>query len=102
MPRKSPYLTIKEKRKFMADIVRDNSGTYTMNEKIKAVIEDTKLEELDLERNPPEPPPPPPEDKSGGVRWDILAHLPPAENYPIPAPMRPRAADDPRAEDEAE
>lgn len=78
MPRKSPFLTIREKRKLMADIVRDTEGNYTMSEKFKAVVEDTKLEEIDLERNPPEPPQPPPPPEDGGVDWGLLSFLPPA------------------------
>lgn len=38
---------MREKRDFMARVVRDDSGEFTMSEKFKAIVEDTKLAELD-------------------------------------------------------
>lgn len=45
--RKPRHLTMREKRDFMARVVRDQSGEFTMTEKFKAIVEDTKLAELD-------------------------------------------------------
>lgn len=47
--RKPRHLTMREKRDFMARVVRDQSGEFSMSEKFKAIVEDTKLAELDAE-----------------------------------------------------
>lgn len=44
--RKKKYLTIDEKREWLAEIFRDESGDYTQTDKFKAMVEDTRLAEL--------------------------------------------------------
>lgn len=50
MPRKSKHLTLREKRDYLAKVLRDPSSEYSNADKFKAIIEDTKLEALQLER----------------------------------------------------
>lgn len=40
------FLTIEEKRLWLARIFRDNTGTYSESDKFKAMREDTRLIEL--------------------------------------------------------
>lgn len=49
MPRKPRHLTISEKRDFFTSIARDTSGEFTTSDKFKAIVEDTKLFQLELE-----------------------------------------------------
>lgn len=49
MPRKPRHLTISEKRDFFTSIARDDSGEFTTADKFKAIVEDTKLFQLELE-----------------------------------------------------
>ena len=49
MPRKPRHLTIAEKRDFFCKIARDNTDFYTMSDKFKAIVEDTKLFQLQLD-----------------------------------------------------
>ena len=49
MPRKPRHLTISEKRDFFTAIARDTSGEFTTADKFKAIVEDTKLFQLELE-----------------------------------------------------
>lgn len=70
----SRHLTIDEKRDWLANIFRDESGEYSQGDKFKAMIEDTKLAMMLAE-----------EDKKNsekqetvqGINHTILAHLPP-------------------------
>lgn len=47
MPRKPRHLTIAEKRDFFTMIARDKSGEFTVSDKFKAIVEDTKLFQLE-------------------------------------------------------
>lgn len=49
MPRKPRHLTIPEKRDFFTSIARDKTGEFTTADKFKAIVEDTKLFQLELE-----------------------------------------------------
>lgn len=49
MPRRPRHLTIAEKRDFFAKVSRDTNGEFTMSDKFKAIIEDTKLFQLELD-----------------------------------------------------
>lgn len=49
MPRKPRHLTISEKRDFFTYIARDTSGDFTTADKFKAIVEDTKLFQLEME-----------------------------------------------------
>lgn len=49
MPRKPRHLTIAEKRDFFTSIARDTSGEFTTADKFKAIVEDTKLFQLEME-----------------------------------------------------
>lgn len=40
------FLTIEEKRAWLARIFRDTSGEYTEADKFKAMVEDTRLAEI--------------------------------------------------------
>lgn len=48
MPRKPKHLTLREKRDFLAKVLRDTGSEYSNADKFKAIIEDTKLEALQL------------------------------------------------------
>lgn len=49
MPRKSRHLTIAEKRDFFAKIARDTTGEFSMADKFKAIVEDTKTFQIELD-----------------------------------------------------
>lgn len=49
MPRRPRHLTIAEKRDFFAKIARDTAGEFTMADKFKAIVEDTKTFQLELD-----------------------------------------------------
>lgn len=49
MPRKPRHLTIAEKRDFFTAIARDTTNEFTVTDKFKAIVEDTKLFQLELE-----------------------------------------------------
>ncbi len=49
MPRKPRHLTIAEKRDFFSMIARDKTGEFSTADKFKAIIEDTKLFELEID-----------------------------------------------------
>lgn len=70
---KKKYLTIEEKRSWLADIFRDSSGEYSQADKFKAMIEDTRLAMLAEEASKPAPPQP----GLPGIPAELLAHLPP-------------------------
>ena len=50
MPRKPKHLTLREKRDYLAKVLRDTGSEFTHADKFKAITEDTKLEALQLER----------------------------------------------------
>lgn len=73
------HLTIDEKRDWLAAVFRDESGEFSQSDKLKAMVEDTKLAQLaeenrraEEDRTAAREP-----DKGSAVRWDLLAHLPP-------------------------
>lgn len=70
---KKKYLTVEEKRSWLADIFRDSSGEYSQADKFKAMIEDTRLAMLAEEANKPDPRQP----SLPGIPPELLAHLPP-------------------------
>ena len=84
--KKHDYLTVEEKRTWLADIFRDSSGEYSQADKFKAMIEDTRLAMLAEEASKPAPPAahpprhparaplPPPSASPSGV-------IPPARRY---------------------
>ena len=49
MPRKPRHLTIAEKRDFFTAIARDTTNEFSTADKFKAIVEDTKLFQLELE-----------------------------------------------------
>ncbi len=69
---KKKYLSIEEKRGWLADIFRDSSGEYSQADKFKAMIEDTRLAMLAEEsgKNAQQPTLP-------GIPVALLEHLPP-------------------------
>lgn len=70
--RKERHLTIEEKRDWLASIFRDDEGIYSQADKFKAMVEDTRLAELEAELQKASAPPP-----SHAIPPDILSHLPP-------------------------
>ncbi len=69
---KKKFLSIEEKRSWLAGIFRDTSGEYSQADKFKAMVEDTRLamlaEEAGKEAQPAVLP---------GMPAALLAHLPP-------------------------
>lgn len=73
--RKKRHLTIDEKRDWLAEVFRDASGQYSQADRFKAMVEDTKLAELEEAAKaaaaaaaaPPAP----------TIDLELLAHLPP-------------------------
>ena len=72
--KKEKYLSVDEKRSWLAGIFRDTSGEYSQADKFKAMIEDTRLAVQAAE-----------EDKAAaqqeslpGIPPGLLEHLPPA------------------------
>ncbi len=49
---KSRHLTLSEKRDWLADIFRDESGEYSQADKFKAMAEDTRLAQLEEAATP--------------------------------------------------
>lgn len=70
---KKKYLTIEEKRSWLADIFRDSTGEYSQADKFKAMIEDTRLAMLAEEADKPDPR----QLSLPGIPPELLAHLPP-------------------------
>ena len=70
---KKKYLTIEEKRSWLADIFRDSSGEYSQADKFKAMIEDTRLAMLAEEAARPTPQ----QATLPGIPRELLEHLPP-------------------------
>lgn len=48
--RKKRHLTIDEKRDWLAQVFRDESGDYSQADKFKALVEDTRLAQLQQEQ----------------------------------------------------
>jgi hypothetical protein len=67
------FLSVEEKRSWLACIFRDTSGEYSQADKFKAMIEDTRLAmlEADNEKQAPQQPSLP------CIPAELLAHLPP-------------------------
>ena len=70
---KKKFLSIEEKRSWLAGIFRDTSGEYSQADKFKAMIEDTRLAMLAEEANKPAPR----QLTLPGLPPELLAHLPP-------------------------
>lgn len=68
---KKKFLSIEEKRSWLAGIFRDISGEYSQADKFKAMIEDTRLAVLASEAEKPSTP------MLTGMSAELLAHLPP-------------------------
>ena len=68
---KKKFLSIEEKRSWLAGIFRDTSGEYSQADKFKAMIEDTRLAMLASESEKTSAPVLP------GMSAELLAHLPP-------------------------
>lgn len=71
--KKHTYLSVEEKRSWLADIFRDSTGEYSQADKFKAMIEDTRLAMLAEETNKPAPR----QLTLPGLPPELLAHLPP-------------------------
>lgn len=69
---KRKFLSVEEKRGWLAGIFRDTSGEYSQADKFKAMIEDTRLAMLDADAGKAAVPAAPP-----GMPAELLAHLPP-------------------------
>ncbi len=69
--RKKKHLTIEEKRDWLAEVFRDPDGIYSQADKFKAMVEDTRLAELEAQMERPAQP------QQAEIPADILAHLPP-------------------------
>ena len=67
------FLSIDEKRTWLADIFRDASGEYSQADKFKAMIEDTRLAMLATEGNKQEAQ----QATLPGIPLELLRHLPP-------------------------
>lgn len=70
---KKKFLSIDEKRSWLAEIFRDTSGEYSQADKFKAMIEDTRLAMLAAENAKPEPR----QESLPGIPLELLRHLPP-------------------------
>lgn len=72
MAKRPKFLSVDEKRSWLAGIFRDTSGEYSQADKFKAMIEDTRLAMLADEAAKPAAAVAPP-----GMPAELLAHLPP-------------------------
>lgn len=70
------HLTIEEKRDWLAAVFRDESGEFSQSDKLKAMVEDTKLAQL-AEENLRGEQSAKTAERPAELRWDLLAHLPP-------------------------
>ncbi len=71
------HLTLAEKRDWLAGIFRDESGEFSQADKFKAMVEDTRLAQLQEEKEAPPP----------------TAHLPPPGLLDmLPPPVTPEEA----------
>lgn len=73
---KKRFLSIDEKRSWLADIFRDSAGEYSQADKFKAMIEDTRLAMLAEEAARPAPQ----QGTLPGIPRELLEHLPPPLN----------------------
>lgn len=73
---KKRFLSIEEKRSWLADIFRDTAGEYSQADKFKAMIEDTRLAMLAEEASKPAPQ----QGTLPGIFRELLEHLPPPLN----------------------
>ena len=71
--RKKRHLTIDEKRDWLAEVFRDASGQYSQADRFKAMVEDTKLAELEEAAKAAAAAAPP----APTIDLELLAHLPP-------------------------
>ena len=67
------FLSIDEKRTWLADIFRDATGEFSQADKFKAMIEDTRLAMLATEGSKQEPQ----QTTLPGIPLELLRHLPP-------------------------
>lgn len=67
------FLSVEEKRSWLASIFRDTSGEYSQADKFKAMIEDTRLAMLESENEKAATPAQP----FSGIPASLLEHLPP-------------------------
>ena len=70
---KKKFLSIEEKRTWLAGIFRDTSGEFSQADKFKAMIEDTRLAMLAAEGSKQEPQ----QATLPGLPLELLRHLPP-------------------------
>ncbi len=70
---KKKFLSVDEKRTWLADIFRDSTGEYSQADKFKAMIEDTRLAMLAAEGSKQEPQ----QATLPGLPLELLRHLPP-------------------------
>ena len=80
--RKKRHLSIDEKRDWLADIFRDDSGEFSQADKFKALAEDTKLAQLQAEEQAKTAPPQ--DDKKSPSMQEalqLLSFLPPPLNH---------------------
>ena len=75
---KKRFLSIEEKRSWLADIFRDSAGEYSQADKFKAMIEDTRLAMLETENARPEAR----QTTLPGIPLELLRHLPPPLREP--------------------
>ena len=73
--KRKKYLTIEEKRIWLADIFRDDEGIFSQADKFKAMVEDTRLAELQ-------------ESKEAQQRQSAPGMPNIMENLPPPMPMK--------------
>ncbi len=71
MSKSTRHLTLEEKRDWLASIFRDESGEYSQADKFKAMVEDTRLAQL---QDAAEPPP-----AANQPAMNLLNFLPPPE-----------------------
>jgi len=69
---KRKYLSINEKRDWLARLFRDDTGEVSQSEKFKAMVEDTRLASLTEEKVAKSP------GEEGLRQWQLLEHLPSA------------------------
>lgn len=70
--RKKRHLTIDEKRDWLANVFRDESGEFSQADKFKAMTEDTKLAVLQAEQETPRP-----TENTGNATASLFDQLPP-------------------------
>ena len=96
MPRKPRHLTIAEKRDFFTMIARDKSGEFSTADKFKAIVEDTKLFQLEHDLAAAQAKREEEEkalQRQQAISWPahLLEHLPPPLNHHAPESDHPPA-----------